>query len=542
MKYFIGIDVGTGSARAGVFSAEGQLLGAASHTLALNKPAHDFVEQSSSQIWDACCISTKSAVAKAGVDPAVIAGIGFDATCSLVLLDDADAPLAATPEQADAWNVIVWMDHRAIAEATEINMQDADVLKRVGGRISPEMEIPKLLWLKRHNPDTWQKAARMFDLPDWLVHRATGTNDRSMCSPVCKWTYLGEKGGDGNGWDADFLARIGLSDLTENGFVRIGNVMLSPGSRAGSLTEQAAQELGLMPGISVAVGAIDAYAGALGTLGLGAKTKTDMLSRMALVGGTSTCHLTVSEQALFVPGVWGPYFDVLLPGVWTNEAGQSASGVLIDRLLQGDANYADLREEAAAKSTTVYDVLNAHLDALAGDHPVHTLSRDVHMVPDFHGNRSPLADPLRKGSVVGLTLDRGRDALALTYLAAIQGLAYGTRHIMEVFAGQGAQFKTIVMSGGLARNPLYRQTHADVTGCTVLAAEHSEAVLLGSAMMGASASGAYADLLAAMAAMSGSFAETSPQDRSEYHDSKYKIFRKMQDDFASYAAIMGEQE
>lgn len=121
-------------------------------------------------------------------------GIGFDATCSLVVLDAAGGPVSVSPDGEAEQDVVLWMDHRAAAEAEAINAAPHAVLRHVGGRISLEMQVPKLLWLRRHLPGCWQRAAHLLDLPDFLTWRATDSLTRSLCSTVCKWTYRGEEG------------------------------------------------------------------------------------------------------------------------------------------------------------------------------------------------------------------------------------------------------------------------------------------------------------------------------------------------------------
>ena len=181
MSYYIGIDVGTGSARAGIFSNNGEMKGSAAYEITMFRPQADFVEQSSNNIWESCCKAVKDAMSKAGLKPEQIKGIGFDATCSLVALDNDDKPVTVSPTGEDNQNIIVWMDHRAIEQANRINATKHKVLQYVGGIISPEMESPKLLWLKENLPQTWNRTTRFFDLPDYLVYRATGQDVRSLC-------------------------------------------------------------------------------------------------------------------------------------------------------------------------------------------------------------------------------------------------------------------------------------------------------------------------------------------------------------------------
>src|SRR6202042_2686300 len=139
----------------------------------------------------------------------------------------------------DAQNVVVWMDHRATEQAARINATPHEVLRYVGGGVSPEMQTPKLLWIKEAPPRTWSRTRRFLDLPDFLVYRATGSDVRSLCTTVCKWTYLAHaRVGDQQGaWDAGFFRSIGLGDLADEGFARIGTNVRPMGERAGTLAE-----------------------------------------------------------------------------------------------------------------------------------------------------------------------------------------------------------------------------------------------------------------------------------------------------------------
>lgn len=136
-QFYIGIDVGTGSARAGIFNQKGKLISQASQDIKIWKPKTDFVQQSSENIWGAICHSVKQAMKESNLEPEQIAGIGFDATCSLVVLGEDNKPLTVSPNIANEQNVIVWMDHRTKGEAEEINQKGHEVLKYVGGVIRP---------------------------------------------------------------------------------------------------------------------------------------------------------------------------------------------------------------------------------------------------------------------------------------------------------------------------------------------------------------------------------------------------------------------
>ena len=260
-NYLIGVDVGTGSVRAGIFTPNGEMLAQAVSPIQMFRPKEDFVEQSSENIWESTCKVVNEALLKSKVDKSSIVGIGFDATCSLVALGKADQPVSVSPTQKPHQNIIVWMDHRALQETAEINGTGDEVLKYVGGKVSPEMEIPKLMWLKRNLPEQYRKTAKYLDLADFMVYRASGNDLRSVCTKVCKWTYLAHE----KRWSNQLFKEVGLADLTQDN--RIGKEIAELGTSAGTLTEASADQLGLTTETTVAVGIIDAHAGGLGAYG-----------------------------------------------------------------------------------------------------------------------------------------------------------------------------------------------------------------------------------------------------------------------------------
>jgi FGGY-family pentulose kinase len=523
--------------RAALFDAGGAMHGMGTHPIQIFRPEEDFAEHSSDDIWRACGEAVRAALAAAKASPEHVAGIGFDATCSLVALDANGRPVTVSPTGDDARNVIVWMDHRATTQAARINATNHEVLKYVGGVVSPEMQTPKMLWLKEHLPATWKRAARLFDLPDFLVFRATGQDVRSLCTTTCKWTYLAH----GLGWDGSFFSRVGLGEIVDENYTRIGTRVRPMGERAGTLTAQAAAELGLRAGIPVSVAIIDAHAGGVGMLGAGLEPGASLEERVALIGGTSTCHMAVSKEPRFVPGVWGPYFSAMVPGMWLTEGGQSATGALIDHTIHSHARGAELAARARLDGSTPHAILNARVDELArGRRFPAELTRELHVLPDHHGNRSPRADPTLRGMVSGLKLSDGVDALALLYFATIQALAHGTRHILSEMNAHGHRVGTIVACGGDVKNPLFVREHADVTGCRIVLPKEPESVLLGSAMLGAVASGDQPSVEAAMSAMSRAARVIEPAggDIAAYHAAKHRVFHRMYEDQMAYRAMM----
>ncbi|XWS28075.1 hypothetical protein CRYUN_Cryun25bG0034500 [Craigia yunnanensis] len=486
ISVFLGIDVGTGSARAGLFDEKGKLLGSASSPIQIWKEG-DCIEQSSTDIWHAICSAVKSACSLANVEGEAVKGIGFAATCSLVAVDADGSPVTVSWSGDSRRNIIVWMDHRAVKQAEKINSHNSPVLQYCGGSVSPEMQPPKLLWVKENLQESWSMVFRWMDLSDWLSYRATGDDTRSLCTTVCKWTYLGhahmhqmnEKDSrdmEACGWDDDFWEEIGLGDLVEGHHAKIGRSVAFPGHALGSgLTPTAAKELGLLAGTPVGTSLIDAHAGGVGVMESLPETDSEakenddeaICHRMVLVCGTSTCHMAVSRDKLFIPGVWGPFWSAMIPEYWLTEGGQSATGALLDYIIENHVASPRLANRAASKNTSLFLLLNNMLESMMLEVQcpfIAALTEDIHVLPDFHGNRSPIADPKAKGVVFGLTLDTSEKQLARLYLATMQAIAYGTRHIVEHCNANGHKIDTLLACGGLSKNTLFIQEHADIIG------------------------------------------------------------------------------
>ncbi|KAG5593929.1 hypothetical protein H5410_035161 [Solanum commersonii] len=405
-------------------------------------------------------------------------------------------------------NIIVWMDHRAVKQAERIN-SNSPVLQYCGGGISPRWSHQRmlmslldrsggivsfsvtapfagafsplvillassgsgsLLWVKENLQESWSMVFRWMDLSDWLTYKATGDDTRSLCTTVCKWTYLGhahmqqinEKDScamESCGWDDGFWEEIGLGDLVDGHHAKIGRSVAFPGHALGSgLTPHAAKELGLMAGTPVGTALIDAHAGGVGVMESVPASDSESIvdedaisRRMVLVCGTSTCHMAVSRQNYSylesgdLSGQVHFHLQSMVPEYWLTEGGQSATGSLLDHIIENHVASPHLANRAASRRISIFDLLNEILESMKQDEGspfIAALTNDMHILPDFHGNRSPIADPKSKGMISGLTLDTSEKQLALLYLATVQGIAYGTRHIVEHCNANGHMVRT----------------------------------------------------------------------------------------------------
>ncbi|KAG8530074.1 uncharacterized protein KY384_005556 [Bacidia gigantensis] len=514
--HYIGIDVGTGSARACVINSKGDIVGLASENIGLWQPEQGYYEQSTTDIWRCICTSVKRILDQQNLDPSTIRGLAFDATCSLaVFSEDTDEPVSVThPRYDNDRNIVLWLDHRPVEETAKINATEHNLLRYVGGTMSIEMEIPKVLWLKNNMPKELFDRCKFYDLTDALTHMATGNENRSFCSTVCKQGYV-PVGVDGSvkGWQGDFLETIGLGDLVKDNFRRLGGVnkenghYLSAGEKCGTLSEKAANELGLPAGIAVGSGVIDAYAGWIGTVGAkvhlgGGALSSEYASndwhqaftRLAAVAGTSTCHIAMSPKPVFVKGVWGPYRDVLIPDYWLAEGGQSATGELLKHVIETHPAFQTALSTAESYNANIYDYLNEHLKDMAAKVSAPSISylgRHFFFYGDLFGNRSPIADPRMTGSVIGLSSDKSMDGLALYYYGCMEFIALQTHQIIETMNESGHQIKSIFMSGSQCQNKILMELMASACDMPVLIPQYVHAAVChGAAMLAAKAASA----------------------------------------------------
>lgn len=522
-QLFIGVDVGSASVRAGVYTPQGERLAFAVRPVQQFHPAVNYVEQSSTDIWQQVCVVVREAVTLAQVDPARVASIGFDATCSLVAVGHGGEPVSVAQGGETQRDIIMWMDHRAGEQTQRINATQDLALEYVGGNVSIEMELPKILWLKNHFPERYHSVWRFFDLADYLAWRASGVDAASICTLTCKWNYLAHE----SRFSQTLLDAVELGDVTAKIPTRIANI----GEALGTLQPEAVQQLGLTQRVVVSSGMIDAHAGGL------ALVAENPQQNLALISGTSNCHMIISPQPVFIPGVWGPYFGAMYPNWWLNEGGQSAAGALVEWTLQQSEHWRGVNDEAAALGCSPYALLNQRVAALEAQEANPTQS--LHVLGDHHGNRSPRADAQAKGMVAGLTLESGPQQLTRLYLATLQAIAYGTRHIIDTMEAHGQKIDTITLCGGASKNPLWLREYADATGRAIHLVAEEDAVTLGAALTGAVACGAFTDLSAAARSMVKRDRTIAPNpEKWAFHDAKYQVYLQMYQDHQRYQALM----
>ncbi|HEY3412553.1 MAG TPA: ribulokinase [Armatimonadota bacterium] len=463
----------------------------------------------------------KEAGAVPGFSPEQVIGIGVDTTGSTPLPVDADGqPLAAQPAFADSLPALAWLwkDHTAHAEAEEITALAAvmrpEYLAKCGGRYSSEWYWSKILHCARVAPEIVEAAATWVEIADWIPAVLTGTESpdeikRCACAAGHKAFFNAAWGGYP---DEEFLAALDprLAALRRT----LPNVAATVAESAGGLSPRWAADLGLRPGIPVAIGAFDAHLGAVGCgITPGALVK---------ILGTSSCDMMVAKMDRDlpdIPGLCGIVPESILPGMYGLEAGQSAVG----------------------------DIFNWFVNVIqpggreAGSHEALTLGASKLkpgetglLALDWHnGNRTVLVDQRLTGLILGLTL---HSTPAEIYRALIEATAFGARMIVERFEEYGVTVDRIVNAGGIAaKNTLVMQIYADVMNRPMQISRSDQTCALGSAMAAAvvagKAAGGFDSFDDAADAMTGiqERAFTPNADSAATYERLFRLYQKMHD-------------
>lgn len=520
-KYVIGVDFGTDSVRAILASTQ------SGKTLATNvfeyprwkadqycDPLQNQFRQHPQDHLEGLEQTIKGVVSASGIKPNQIVGIGIDTTgSSPMAVDRAGKPLALLPEFSENPNamLILWKDHTAIKEAEEINQLartwgGVDFTQFSGGIYSSEWFWSKILHVIRQDSHVGEAAYSWMEHCDIIAYELVGATKpeefkRSRCAAGHKALWHESWGGLP---DKDFLEKLDprLAALKD----RLYTKTFTSDQAAGTLSEAWAQKLGLSAQTVVAVGTIDAHAGAVGG--------EISLNTLIKVMGTSTCDIMVTRpeeiEGKLVKGICGQVDGSVIPDLVGLEAGQSAFGDML-------AWFRDLITQPTVaiiqESPLLDERAKEQLIATIEDNLLSSLSREALKIPILdsapvaldwiNGRRTPDANPSLKGAIMGI--GPGTDA-ARILKTLVDALCFGSKKIVERLKDEGVTIDAVIAMGGVAKkSSLVMQTMADVLNMPIKVATSEQAPALGAAMYAAAASQAHPDLATAIEAMGAGF-------------------------------------
>jgi len=418
--YLLGIDVGTTATKIILIGEKDQVVASVEKPSTLLSQSAGWAEENADRWWDNVCVGVPECIVKAGIASSEIAAVGTSGMVpAIVLLGKDDDVLRNSIQQNDA---------RAVREIQHLRGKTnaEDILRRTGSAITQQTIGTKILWLRRHEPDVLEKAVHIIGSYEFIGHRLTGAiyNERNWALESGYFDLYRED------WDDDLL---GLSTIDRR---LLGDVRW-PSETIGHVTREAARLTGLVEGTPVVAGSADHIASSFSS---GLKDNGDLLVKL---GGAGDIMISL-DKALVDERLFLDYHDI--PGKFIASGCMASSGSLIKWFrneFAPEANYADLDD--AAKTVP------AGSDGLI-------------LLPYFLGEKTPIQDPLARGTLVGLTLTHGR---AHVYRAVLEGISYGFYHHMQVFAEHGLTPTRARCANGGARSALWKQVTADVLGISL---------------------------------------------------------------------------
>lgn len=486
-KFSMGADFGSNSVRVVIVNLEngdiagiGELLYPSGDRGVHTDPKnHHLARQSPAAYLKALVSAGNDAVQEAAnyADFSVdkIVGLGVDTTGSTPIPVDAEmTALSDRPEFKDNLNAYAWMwkDHTSMEEA-EIITEKAERLRpqylaKCGGTYSSEWFFSKIWHCLNIDREVFNAAESWVEFCDYVPAVLAGISKpadvkRSICAAGHKAMYCEEWGGLP---DEDFLKELApeLADLRG----QLYSEAFASDKKAGELSEEWAEKLGIKAGIPISVGAFDAHMGAVGS-GVGK-------DRLVKIIGTSTCDIMVAENDTKlpdIPGVCGIVDGSVMSGYYGIEAGQSAVGDIFNWFVS----------KVCKEDHKMFKELRENSEKLAPGE-IGLLALDWN-----NGNRTILVDPKLSGLIVGMTLHTERYEI---YRALIEGTAFGARKIVERIEEYGVNVGEVVTCGGIAeKDPMFMQIYADVLNMPIKTAGSPQTCALGAAIFGAVIAGTF---------------------------------------------------
>lgn len=521
-KYIIGIDYGTDSCRALILNAQtGEEM--ASKVIFYPRwkagkycnPQKNQYRQHPLDYIESMETAIKGALFHCSNNVAEnVVGLSFDTTGSTpVVLNKDGIPLALLPEYAENPNAmfILWKDHTAIQEASEINKLskewEIDYTSYSGGVYSSEWVWSKMLHILRIDHSIRKEAYSWVEHCDWMPALLTGKTKpeemkRSRCAAGHKAMWNEQWGGLPS---PEFLSAI--DPLLDTFKGHLYNKCYTSDTVVGCLTEEWAERLGLSTQVIVSVGALDCHMGAVG-----AQITEGAFVRVI---GTSTCDIMVSSykemENKLIAGICGQVDGSVLPGMIGLEAGQSAFGDIYawfkKILLWPTVNYFKKTDKLNDEKieSLLQDIADTLLFELTLEAEKVPLKESSLIAVDWlNGRRTPVANQAVKGTIYGLTL--GITAPQL-FRALVEATAFGSKAIIDSFVEQGIKIDSVIGIGGISiKSPFVMQTLANVLGMPIKVAKAEQACALGAAMFATVSAGLYSTVKDAQTALGQGFA------------------------------------
>jgi xylulokinase len=453
----LGVDIGTYSSKGVLCSPDGEVLASESVEHGLSLPRPGWAEQDADSIWWADFVAITRKLLSGKYKGGDVGAVGVSAIGGCMLpVDQNGKPLRP--------GVLYGIDTRATEEIAWLNEHfGEEAMYALSGMALTSQAIgPKILWLRRNEPEVFAKTHKILTASSYLVLRLTGEYviDRHTASYYNPLVNL-----ETVEWDGRFAEPI----------VDLGSLPKMRWSIeiAGEVTESASRETGLKAGTPVSAGVVDAAAEAIS---VGVEDPGDMM----IMYGTTMFFIHVTARPVPDPRMWATAY--CFPGTYDIAAGMATSGALT-RWFRDQFGHEEMEVEARGGENAYAALANAAAQVRPG-------ADGLVCLPYFSGERTPINDPQARGVFAGLTLSHTKAHL---YRSVLEGTALGVRHNLDAMRAMGAEPVRLVAVGGGAKNRLWLQIVSDVTGVPQVVPRRTIGASLGDAFLAGLATGIISD-------------------------------------------------
>jgi xylulokinase len=504
MSVFLGVDIGTSGTKTLAIDETGHILAEANATYPLHHPKPLWSEQDPDDWWQATVQTIRGVVARAELKAGDVKAIGLSGQMHGSVFLDSQGQVIR--------KALLWNDQRTAEECEEIEDRAGgrkQLIKLVANPALTGFTAPKILWLRNHEPENFERTAKILLPKDDVRRRLTGefATDVSDASGMLLLDVAKRQ------WSKKLLSKLELD-------IDLFATCYESEEVTGNLTPQAAELLGLSTDCVVVGGAGDCAANGVGT----GVVSSGVLSTSI---GTSGIMFVHSDKVEIDPKGRLHTFCHAVHGKWHMMGVSLTGGGAFDWFTS------KLFPELCAEGNKPYEVLNAEAQAVPPG------AEGLFFLPYLAGERTPHADPHARGCFVGLTLKHGRGHLAR---AIMEGVAYAMRDSLEIIEEMDVPVEQIRASGGGSKSPLWRQIQADVFGQPVVTINAEQGPAYGVALLAAVGAGAYANIAEACTATIRVVSET-PLDKKakKLYDRGFPIYqdlyRSLRKDFRKIAEL-----
>jgi len=499
MKYLLSLDIGTTSVKAGLFDSDGACLATALEEYQLITPSPDRAELEPSTYWKASLNTLREPLKKAKVDGELVSALTVSSQGETLISLDNQGKVVR--------NAIVWMDNRAVAQAHFLNNELGSKAYEITGipEIIPTWPACKILWLKENEPENFRKTAKYLLVQDYLIHCLTGrfVTDGSISCTTLLYDIVHDA------WWEEALSITGIdkSKLAQ---------LQKPGSIAGVILPQVAEELGINPETRVVCGGMDQCVGAIGA----GNIEEGVISETT--GAALTIQVTVQNPGIdetgttpvYVHSVPGRY--LLVPVCPT--AGMAFKWFKDNFVLSEDATHQNSDVDVYEKMNEMSRQVPAGCDGLV-------------MLPHLMGAFSPESNPYARGSFTGFTLHHKK----AHFVRAIQeAVAFMLRQNIEAVRKAGVAITEVRTSGGASRSKLWNQIKADVCALPLDRLKNEDTGLVGDAILGGVATGIFPSIEAACSVMVQKAERINPAEQSVDYQKYYTRYLALDRSLRTY--------